>query len=312
MGETGEKVNPGNSILEHPAERAGASGEWLEAKLIKETLQIHSKSRLASGLSDLKQFRELARSKETLGRVPIKKQYDFYANAFGTDFLTKSLHWGSTVGLKVPQNRWSQLTSSNPIITTSGISTKPRNCTWETVIASIAKTFSEDVKFAEPDLICSFKSQNIAVAAKMTYSEKSVIENFRAGLRQAKKSDNCEVIDAILIFLNVTNIYPLLETFEWSTRTRFESPDHLRDKLMEDVTKWSEKFSLKHEAERFLKRSEKPVGLAFFVPFVVCLNGNPLPFFYTHTPIIWSANSLDYQVATAFLNSCNNVLGFTP
>src|SRR5205807_9384480 len=87
------------------------------------------------------------------------------------------------------------------------------------------------------------------------------------------------------------------------------------------LARWCGGFPLE-QWKRFLiarrkNRTSKPFGIVFLVPQLLmgpALNGGtraPMLMLPTHLPLAWHApDSIDYRYANAFLQACNNVLGF--
>jgi hypothetical protein len=187
------------------------------------------------------------------GTRPIHELFAFFSEALGADFLSKALHWGYDSGLRASRDQWKQLTIANPnIATPEDKSSMERNRVWETAIGSIAKTFCSEVDFVEPDVICTFEKKKIAIAAKMAYSEKNIFENVKKGLRQAKGAESNDSVDAYLIFVNVVQIYPLLDVFTKIARLQFPR-EALTESLKGEVMAWCDRLPLEREARRIAK-----------------------------------------------------------
>jgi hypothetical protein len=286
-----------------PLALLGSSADWLRQRLDAQGVILPAHSRLASALEQLRIARDAAGN--SLGTMPRGAAFQLLADIFGAEFLSKSLHAGFEAGLQVPRARWRDMARGDPIVTAPAGSTPERNRTWEVVIASLVRTFSPAVSLAEPDLICALGGRQMAIAAKMAYSEKNLVQNIRQGFRQARN-----VADAALVFVNVVSIYPLRKAFESSISSPFGSPGALVQELTEQVRTWCDRLPLVQEATRLRERANRPIGVAFFVPFVVLIDGHPAPFWYTHIPLAWSGlEGPDADLATAFLGACRQVPG---
>ncbi len=303
-----EKLSDKKDHIIHPDDRAGSSGPWLETKLKDEKLTIHPQSGIAIALKSLQQLRQLILSKGSTGVRPVEELYKLFSEGYGADLLTKALHWGYDSGLRLSQEQWKYLISANPNIASPGQSSTERNKVWEIVIGSIAKTFCAQVDFTEPDLICNYEGEKIAVAAKVIYSDEQVVQNVRKGFKQAKAVGDADEIDAYFIFANIVNIYPFLDIFKQTAKS--QSSDKMTDLLLNNVTSWCDRLPLMKEAKRLKEQTNKPVGVGFFIPFTLVLNGNPMPFFYVHMPLTWAVGSIEYRFAQKFLQACNVVLGY--
>jgi hypothetical protein len=235
----------------------------------------------------------------------IDEMIGFNGAADGADFLSKMLHRGSLAGLTLGQRRWQDLVGGNPIPTVCGTSSRKRNTVWETVLASAMATFCKNVRFAEPDVLGEFEGQEFGVAAKVAYSAKQLWDNVGKGASQAKSRSK-----AAIIFVNVVNLLPLVQVFQVS-RT-LGSAEEIRRWIDDWACRWYKRPDVVAMARKLQLTAGCPTGVAFFMPFIVEAEGQPIPAFYTHMPITWGEDddSPDYRFARAFLHSCNSALGF--
>jgi hypothetical protein len=235
----------------------------------------------------------------------IDAMIDFNGAADGADFLSKMVHRGCLAGLTLEQRRWQDLVGGNPIPTMWAASTRKRNTVWETVLASAMATFCKNVRFAEPDVLGEFEGQEFGVAAKVAYSAKQLWDNVDKGASQAKSRSK-----AAIIFVNVVNLLPLVQVFQVSRS--LGSAEEIRSWIDEWACRWYKRPEVVAMARKLQQTAGCPTGVAFFMPFIVEAEGQPIPAFYTHMPITWGEDddSPDYRFARAFLHSCNSALGF--
>lgn len=297
-----------HGLIVRPFENFGTSCEWMRAQLRDRGLSIHGASRLAKGLATLEAFRKKVVVDDYYRFDSTDACYDFMAEVYGAEFLTKSIHWGATSGLELDERRWKLLGKSDPLITrTTTESDKPRNETWEIILASLAATFASDVSFDEPDVLCTYRGRKYAIAAKVAYSKENLIENIEKGFKQARSK-----ADAVLVFVDVVSLYPQVETLRWSHSRKFTHNDEAVEAMIGSVTRWCSNWPLEGLAEKLRSEATEPVGVAFFVPMFMHMAGAPRPFLYTHMPLTWGTEGPDYEFARAFLRRCNVVGSFAP
>lgn len=300
--------HPETGLIFRPLEHFAASCDWMRDQFRERGLAVHPGSSLARGMSALERFREKVVVDDYFRFETTDACYDFMAEVYGVDFVTKAIHWGSTAGLTLDERRWKLLAKGDPVITRkTDESGKPRNETWEVILASLASTFATDVQFDEPDVTCTYRGRRYAIAAKVAYSNANVIDNIEKGFKQARSK-----ADAVLVFVNVASIYPQVETLRWSFHRKFAHNDQAVGVMRGSVTRWCTKWPLEGLARRIRAKATEPVGVAFFVPMVLHVAGAPRPFFYTHMPLVWDHKSPDYEFARAFLDRCNDVGSFAP
>lgn len=302
------EVHRETGLIFRPLERFAASCGWMRDQFRERSISVHGASSLAKGLTGLEKFREKVVADDYYRFDSTDACYDFMAEVYGADFLTKAIHWGATSGLQLDERRWKLLGKGDPLITrTTSDSGKPRNETWETILASIFATFAADVTFKEPDVTCSYRGRRYAIAAKVAYSKDNLIENIEKGFRQARSK-----ADAVLVFVDVVSLYPQVETLRWSRSRAFAHNDEAVEAMIGSVTRWCSNLPLKALAQRLHSKATEPVGVAFFVPMFLHIGGAPRPFLYTHMPLAWDHGSPDYEFARAFLRRCNFVASFAP
>ena len=300
--------DPETGLIFRPLEHFAASCGWMRDRFRERNLSVHGASYLSRGLDVLEKFRAKVVVDDYYRFETTDACYDFMAEVYGVDFLTKSIHWGSTSGLTLDERRWRLLAKGDPVITRkSDASGKPRNETWEIILASVASTFATDVNFDEPDVTCTYRGRRYAIAARMAYSSGNVVDNIEKGFKQARSK-----ADAVLVFVNVVSLYPQVETLRWSYYRRFAHNDEAVAAMIASVTRWCTNWPLEALGRRLRSEATEPVGVAFFVPMFLHLAGAPRPFLYTHMPIVWDHESPDYEFARAFLRRCNVVGSFAP
>jgi hypothetical protein len=282
---------------------------WFREELRKRNIRVHASSALGRALGAIDAFHEKIRHNDRFSFPSTDAAYEFYAELKGIDFLTKALHWGHATGFDLDQDRWQMLGRGDPLVSRStSKSTKDRNQTWESVIASLSATFATNIAFDEPDVTCVYNARRYAIAAKVAYGSKSVVERIREGFEQAQGKG-----DAALVFVDVAAIYPVVEGLRWSRKETFQTPLHAVESVKTMVGKWcDDEWHLPRIVESLRKASPKqPVGVAFFVPLVLHIHDQPCSFFYVHMPVSWTGNSgPDYEFAKAFLGACNDVTAF--
>ncbi len=292
-------------MIGRPIEVIGTSSTWLRDRLRAEEVRIHPEARVARSLARLGELREGALRGDTFKFTSTDLAYDFVADAIGADFLSKALHAGWDAGFRFPRDRWLKLASGDPIVTKVGARSTERNLTWELLIANLAATFSKDVRLEEPDVSCTYEGAKVAIAAKVVYSERKLLENIEEGFAQANGRG-----DVSIVFVDVVELYPIVGQLRYSRARRFSDNDHAVDTMKAAFTRWCDRFALKATVEKMRARAKRPAGVVFFVPMFLEMLGMPRPFFYVHVPITWGHDTLDFRFATSFLRACNTTLGY--
>jgi hypothetical protein len=296
-----------SGLILRSLDRIGTSADWFTARLDSNGIRLHPESVLQVGLSTLRDFRSKALAGTTLSFESAEQAYEYFSVAIGADFLTKALHWGGEAGLILPIERWKFLKSGDPFLTRPAPRSHERDRTWETVLASLTATFASNVEFNEPDVTSSFKGRTFAIALKSSYSDNNVISAIEDGFKQADGK-----AEASLVILNVANIYPLRDEFHFSKFRKYADDSKAADVMINAIGRWCGDWNLASLARRLRTKATQPIGVAFFVPLLLQMRDHPCPLFYTHMPLRWSdADSPDYEFTTAFLHSCNDVLGFS-
>ena len=138
-----------------------------------------------------------------------------------------------------------------------------------------------------------------------TDARASMTENIEKGFKQARTK-----AEAVLVFVDTVSIYPQVEMLRWTRFRNFQHNDEAGEVLTDSVRRWCDHWPLHRMAKLLRTEATEPVGVAFFVPMLVHLDGAPRPFFYTHMPLKYGDGSPDYQFAAAFLRACNVVADF--
>jgi hypothetical protein len=292
------------TIFKWPLESLGASVSWFRAQLASAGVNLHPRSAMRLALERLDTLRGMA-----LANVPFRTQereaaYDFFSDAIGADFLTKTLHRGVSSGLQLDRDRWHHCVAGDPIVTRPGSESDDRNRLWETVMACVIATFAARVKFEEPDVVCDYEGASVGVAAKFSRSSRKLWKNVGKGASQARSR-----ADVALIGVNVIDILPVKELFVESTYRGDNQPSTTVAKIKEWAIRWCDRPELQAMATK-LRDGNQVVGVAFFMPLLVMFESNPVPFFYTHMPLTWADGSADFSFARSFLQACHTVLGF--
>ena len=141
-----------------------------------------------------------------------------------------------------------------------GHSTKKRNQVWETIIASLVAAFADDVRFAEPDVLCRYADKTFSVAAKVCYSPQNVTQNVLRGFGQSQAK-----ADAGLVFLDVAAIYPQVGEYELSGFRNYSRQSEVLTTMRNAVDRWCRSFDIDSWMAEARKRPNNPVGVAFFL-----------------------------------------------
>jgi len=298
-----------DALVKHPLEAIGSSVSWFVSQLTARGIRLHDHSALAIALERLGIFRDAAIADHPFKFSVVDDAYEFFSDAMGADFLTKTVHRGVRAGLVLPDERWRHFAAGDPIITRpSKTISRERDLTWEVVLASVIATFASNVRFAEPDVLCDFSGRAFAVAAKQVRSDRRLWTNVERGVRQSRGRAT-----AALVFVNVVNLLPVVHLMRAARDEGFAAPTDLRDWMLRGAHRWCDRRETRNLAESLGGTETDPVGVAFFMPVMLLFGMQPLPFFYTHMPMRWqTAGGPDFEFATSFLRASNHVLGFSP
>ena len=292
-------------LAKWPNDAVGSSIRWFRDQFQSLGIPIRADCALYAALVRLDELKGLLDMQIAKRFASLDDMVNFNAEADGADFLSKMLHRGTLAGLALDRRRWRHLVCGNPIPTMTAPSSLERNLAWETVLACAMATFCKNVRFVEPDVMGEFEGHDFGVAAKVAYSPRNLWENVGKGATQANGRSS-----AALIFVNVVGLLPLAEMFQASQS--LGGAEEIREWIDDWACRWYKRPEVIAMAAELQQTVKNPIGVAFFMPFVVQAERQPVPCFYTHMPIVWGADddSPDYRFARAFLDACNTVLGF--
>jgi hypothetical protein len=163
-------------------------------------------------------------------------------------------------------------------------------------------TFATNVRFDEPDILCTYGERPFAVAAKFIHSDRQIGKNIRKGRDQATGRSPAA---------NVVDLLPLDELYNRTVTEPPRSPIEVVDWLKDWAAGWCETPSLKALVDHLRKSKPLVIGVAFFMPFLINWHGNPMPSFYTHMPVTWSGDeAIDFQFTKSFLRASQAATSF--
>lgn len=291
-------------IARWPNEALGSSIPWFQDQFRSKGIEIDGGSALSRALCRLSRLKHLLDTGEADHFNTIEAAVESFAEGDGADFLSKTLHRGHLAGLALDHERWRHLVCGNPIPTVAAPSSRERNLTWESVLACAMATFCKDVHFAEPDVVGEFQGREFGIAAKVAYSDKKLWRNVRKGANQADG-----LSDAAVILVNVVNLLPLADVFR--TTLTLPTASKVRDFVVAWADRWCSQPEALSAASEWKETAKNPIGVAFFMPFVVESEKQPLSCYYVNMPVVWREEaSPDFEFAREFLHACNSVLGF--
>jgi hypothetical protein len=295
-------------VTELPVSTIGTSLPWFRQHLESMGLSIPRHGALDVGLEKLGVLRDMAIAGAafTFPRAS-NAAFEFFSEALGIDFLTKTLHRGVEAGLAIDKARWRHLVTDEPFIASRGKRGDGRDRLWETVVACTVATFATNVRFDEPDILCEFSGALFAVAAKFIHSDRKIGRHVRKGIRQATGRSPAAIVAA-----NVVDLLPLDELYSKSRTDQGKSAADIADGFKDWAAGWCETPVLKSLVEELRQSKPLLIGVAFFMPFLLDWRGNPTSFFYTHMPITWGGDSeVDYEFTKSFMLASQAVSGFT-
>jgi hypothetical protein len=205
------------TIEEHGLDAIATSLDWFEKRLGSASIVVRSDSALGRCLQTLRDWKAEARPDAAPKRLPIPDAQRWFLNASGTDYLTKTLHRGEQAGLRGFEDHWRMLSAGNPILTgPAGKPSRERNRTWELMAASWVATFAEDVREAEPDVVCRYHGRQLGLASKVLYGTSGgrFLDIIQSGAEQIQRSN----VDAGFVLLNMVEIFPHVAMFRNCTK----------------------------------------------------------------------------------------------
>jgi hypothetical protein len=87
-------------------EAFASSCGWFRGQLKQRGLTLRGHSALARGLDNLEAFRRDVVTDDRFRFDSTEEAYDFGAEVYGADFLTKVIHWGHSRGLCLERSRY--------------------------------------------------------------------------------------------------------------------------------------------------------------------------------------------------------------
>ncbi len=114
-----------------------------------------------------------------------------------------------------------------------------------------------------------------------------------------------------LVAVNIVDLLPVAEIYRQSVKQRFRDSDTAGQWARRRVGALCERLQINAMARMLKDLAPLLIGVAFFTPMLICLNDSPFPLFDTSMPVTWGEPYADFAFARAFLDACNDVLGFT-
>jgi len=294
-------------MIEHDPTAIGSSLDWLRNQLRSHGIAIAERSALDLAFArclELRQCFEVHRGP----RLPTpREQLTWFGDAFGIDFMSKLLHRAVLDGLDVPKKLWSALgnPTADVILTRAGKPSQPRDHVWELMLGALCQRVATSVVFAEPDVRCEFRGDQLAIAAKVSYRPRNIWDNaVSKGIKQANGRGSLG-----LVAVNAANIAPL-KTWLRSCRRRGFSPGPRPGEWASAKTaRWCD---LALDAERgvvTLARPAMPTGIVFFLPILLIVEEQPGVFFYLHMPSTWQGDGgPDFAFVSALCEASKTIL----
>jgi hypothetical protein len=255
---------------------------------------------LSQALAALHDFRG-----HTSGELAFSSPRDalrYLQDAYGADFLTKVLHMGVHAGLQLPPRRLPDVVFGDPILTRPGPHSTRRSFAWEVIVASAAATIADDVRFEEPDIVCSFQGRDFVIPVKTVNSEGQLGRRIKEGVKQAESRPH-----GGLVVVDVVALAPHDRLFELMTQTGFPSAADAAQFARQWSRYFYEQYPLGAWAEDIRRRTDKPIGVAFFTPLMLWVDGGPRSCWFFDVPLR-SRHGPDYEFASGLLDCFNRVL----
>jgi hypothetical protein len=246
----------------------GSSVDWFEGRLVERGICLDGQCALRQGLRALARRAEMAQAK-LAERMTIEAALHHLGQATGADTLTKVLHRGERAGLTQFRRHWRSLKGGNPLVTAPsyGHCQKRTRC-WELVLASLCANFCEQVLDEEPDIVAVRQQMRLGIAAKMlfTSTKSALLSRIEEGIDQLERS----AIDAGIVAINLTDVYPHEQQFVALHRMRYKHPSTLHFAINCWVDDFVETYGPTRAKWTALTRKQtKVMAIAFFLPTVM-------------------------------------------
>ncbi len=210
----------------------------------------------------------------------------FAFDAIGTDFLTKALHRNRCIVDARFDKAWRSLRAGDPILTgptqLQGPVSRPRDFSWELLLASLVATFATNVRMAEPDVVCEFQGKRVGLAAKVFYgsNDGQLLDKIQEGARQIQNQN----VDQGFVVVNMVEQFPHERLFNVIREAGIAEAKV----IFELVSGWVDAFLVAHPVpfwEQHLRGMSKLMSVMMFVPTILPLAGMPmpLPYYRIHT-----------------------------
>ncbi len=291
----------------------GQSIPWFQNHLTSRAHPIILGSKLAREIEFTNEFARSMRGDRASARN-LEELLERFMRAAGMDALTKSLHRAHGAGYAVPDDRLRGLVRSNPNPFVAAENQRERNKAWELFVAAQMAQIGKVEHDERCDLVAQIQDKRVAIAAKVPYSgnDEQVWKCLLDGVEQAARLED---VDADLVVANyVQRLDDRATIFRRSHQMGFRFSDQ------EIASEWAQQAAIEicecrelrnalTRIERWTregKRPKRPVGVVFFMPVVVSVEGGMMLFAYPHMPI--TSEHLDFEVVTRLCEVLSDVL----
>lgn len=301
------QIARGLEMREHDARAIGSSLDWLRSEMAAHRHPVVDGSALALAFLRCAELRRCFEVKKGPKLTP-RQTLRFFGDAYGMDFLSKLLHRAVLDGLEVPMRLWKALGDprADVVLTRTGSPSQSRDFVWELMFGALCKRVATTVSFDEPDVRCDFNGESTAIAAKVSYRSRNLWTNaVSKGMSQANGRGSLG-----LVAVHAANIAPLKAWLQASIRRGFKPGPRAGEWASGQTARWCETaLGVERSVANLAGIPTMPTGVVFFVPIVVVVDVQPVPFFYLHMPVTSRGDDgPDFEFVSALCQATHTVL----
>jgi hypothetical protein len=297
----------GVTMTQHPTGTIGSSIDWLREQLDHHSYPVKSGSPLQIAFSRCVRLRacfEVHRGP----RLDFPETLRFYGDGYGIDWMSKVIRRAVRDGMEVNRRFWAALGDprADVIVTRAGRPSQSRDLVWELILGALCQRVATKVAFEEPDVRCQFQGRTIAIAAKVVYRRRNIWTNaVTKGISQANGRGS-----VALVAVNTANVAPIPAWLRKSHVRGFSVGPRAGEWASLRTATWCYRaLQLEPAMVNLAPLATMPTGVVFFVPVLLVVEEQPVPFFYFHMPVTAQGErGPDFEFVSALCQTGNTTL----